>query len=62
MYRTDDPLNDFDRHEREQERMAAQFPKCDYCEKVIDDHYYYINGEVYCEGCLQENFYHSIEL
>lgn len=61
-YRTDDPYADFCSHEREQERLAAQLPECDYCGKHVDDHYYYIDGEIYCEDCLRENFYRSVEI
>ena len=62
MYRTDDPLADYDRHEREQEQLAASLPVCDYCGKPVDDHYYYIDGEIYCKDCLRENFYRSVEI
>lgn len=57
-----DNYDQWQRHEQEQERMAAQLPKCDYCEKTIDDHYYLINGEIYCEGCLNENFRMAVEV
>ncbi len=62
MYRTDDPVWDAERDYQEKEMLAADLPTCDYCEKVIDDHYYLIDGEIYCEGCLHENFYKSVEL
>lgn len=62
MPRTDDPLMDFDRHQREQERLAAQLPECDYCGKPVDDYYYNINGEIICEDCLNENFRVTVEI
>mgnify|MGYP003324246704 CR=1 FL=1 len=61
-YRTDDPYADFCSHEREQERLAAQLPECDYCGRTIDDHYYSINGEILCEICMDENFRMTVEI
>lgn len=62
MYRTDDPLMDFDRWERQKERMAEKLPECDYCGKPVDDYYYNINGEIICEDCLNENFRVTVEI
>ncbi len=62
MYRTDDPYADFCSHEREQERLAAQLPECDYCGSSIDDHYFNINGDIICEGCLNDNFRVTVEI
>lgn len=57
MFRTDDPIADFDRHDAEQERRLTDLPECDYCgEKITDDYYYNINGDVICEGCLKKHF------
>lgn len=62
MFRTDDPLMDFDRWERQKEQQAASLPECDHCEKPIDDYYWNINGEIFCEGCLNENFRMAVEV
>lgn len=62
MYRTDSPLDDFDRYEREKERLEALLPKCDICGRTIDDHYYNIYGEIMCEICLDENFRLMVEI
>lgn len=56
MYRTDDPAADFDRYDREQAKAEAKLPHCDICGNAITDHYYNINGEIYCEECLDDNF------
>lgn len=61
-YRTDDPLADHDRFEREQELLAAKLPTCDYCEKPVDDYYWNINGEIFCEDCLNEHFRMAVEV
>ena len=62
MYRTDDPLADHDRWQREQERLADKLPECDYCGKTVDDYYYNINGDIICEDCLNENFRVTVEI
>lgn len=55
MYRTDDPLADFDRHEAEQERKRRRIPRCSECDEHIQDEYaYYINGEWICEECMRQ--------
>lgn len=54
---SDDPLRDFARHDAESEEEAANLPKCDCClEPIFDDFYWEIDGEKYCENCLNENF------
>lgn len=62
MYRTDDPLDDFDRYEREKERLEALLPKCDICGRTVDEHYYNIYGETVCEDCLDEHFRVTVEI
>lgn len=57
MLYSDDPLMDFEHHDREQAKRLAKLPKCDYCEDPVqDDFYYEINGEVICECCLDRFF------
>ena len=35
---------------------------CDYCDKPItDDHCYEINGDVYCQECLDNNFRKEVD-
>ncbi len=48
-------------HEAEQERRYQRWlksrPICDCCgERITDDYYYDINGTIYCEDCLNEEF------
>lgn len=62
FYRTDDPLEDFARHDLEQQSELDKLPKCDYCGHTItDEHLYDINGDVICEGCLKDHFRKPIE-
>ena len=57
MYITNDPIADFNRYDAEQERRYEELPECDYCgEKITDDYYYEINGDLICEDCLKRNF------
>lgn len=49
-------------HEREQERKLAERPVCDICDHPIqDDHFYQINGDNVCTGCLDDQFRKEIE-
>ncbi len=54
---SDDPLMDFEHHDREQAKRLAELPVCDICDDPIqDDFYYEINGENICEHCLDQFF------
>lgn len=61
MYRTDDPAADFDRYDRYQAKEEAKLPHCDRCGCAIDDHYYNINGDIFCKECLDDEFRHDVE-
>ena len=62
-FRTGDPHDDFDRLDREQAAQEAELPKCDICDHPIqDDHYYEINGDHICPGCLNDHFRKEIEI
>jgi hypothetical protein len=53
MYRTDDPVADWDAHCAEQERQAAKLPHCSECEHPITTEMCFsINGELICENCM----------
>ena len=57
--RTDDPVRDFHRHDAEQEEALKKLPQCCCCEKdeyIQDDHYFLIEGDIYCEEHMVENF------
>lgn len=57
MYRTDDPIADYERHEADQEAKLDKLPKCDICgEHIQDDYLYDINGDIFCEECLNKYF------
>lgn len=62
MYRTDDPIADFNRWDNDQQKQLDRLPKCADCgEPVQDDHYYLINDEVICPACLESNYRKAIE-
>lgn len=55
MFYSDDPLRDFERHDREQAKWLEKLPVCsECCEPVQDDHYYLINEKVICPRCLED--------
>lgn len=57
IYRTDDPLADFDRHDTEESARLKRLPVCSECGNPIQDEYMYlIDGEPICEECLNKNY------
>lgn len=61
MYRTDDPVADFERYDAEMAREEARLPRCEYCGEAIYEKYYEINGKIVCEDCLNDLFAHYVE-
>lgn len=60
---TDDPIQDFLRYDREQQRKLDKLPKCDICGEPLQDGYYYlINGEALCHDCLDNNYREEVEI
>lgn len=57
IFRTDDPIRDFNAWEAEQESWLSRRPVCADCDEPIqDDHYFDINGEVICPNCMDANY------
>jgi len=53
IFRTDDPIADFNRYDAEQQRRLKKRPKCRRCnEHIQDDEAYYIEGDWICENCI----------
>ena len=62
MFRTDDPLADFDRYDAKQQRELDKLPVCVDCgEAVTDDHFYLINDEVICPDCLDAGYRKAVD-
>lgn len=62
MFYSDNPLMDFEHHDREQAKRLAELPKCDICDQPIqDDHYYLINGDNVCSECLENEFRKDVD-
>ena len=58
MYRTDDPLADFDRYEQDREAELEKLPECAYCgEKITDAYAFHIDGEWYHKDCFESEYY-----
>ena len=54
---TDDPVQDFARHDHEQEEWLNSRPKCAYCGKPIqDERLMFIDGETYHIECAEIRF------
>lgn len=61
-YRTDNPLSDFERHERRQQKWLDSRPVCDNCDEPIqEDHYYLINGDNICPHCMETDFRKAVD-
>lgn len=57
-----DNYDQWEAHEREQERRLAKLPECADCgNPVQDDHYYLINDEVICPDCLESGYRKNTE-
>lgn len=49
-------------HDAEQNRLLSRLPVCSYCvEPAQDEHFYLINDEVICMGCLNDNFRKAVD-
>lgn len=56
IYRSDNPIADFDRWDAGLNKMLERLPLCSECENPIqDEHCYEFNGELICEDCLHTN-------
>lgn len=62
MFRTDDPIVDFHRHDAEQCEELSKRPMCESCEEHIqDEHYFDIGGTTLCEECLNDTYRKSVD-
>jgi hypothetical protein len=49
-------------HESEQECELEKCPECSVCgHKITDNYLYEIDGELYCEDCMNDRFQMSLE-
>ena len=60
LYRSDDPVRDAERYMMAQDIRLARRPKCDCCDKHIQDdsalHYVTSKVDVWiCLGCVEDN-------
>lgn len=56
-FRSGDPLDDFERLERENERYAKRCPVCCHCgEPIMDNKMFVINDNYYHIECAEDEF------
>ena len=59
---TDDPIADFNYHERQQQAELDRLPRCSECgEPIQDDFLGDIEGTIYCLECFDEKFIKATE-
>lgn len=49
-------------HERQQERKRESLPQCDRCHDKIQEYFFDIYGDIYCEECAQKLFKKEVTL
>jgi formylmethanofuran dehydrogenase subunit E len=61
-FRHGDPLDDFNRLDRKQAEAEARLPVCDECkQRINEEDYYDIDGEILCEECMKNRYKRSTE-
>lgn len=59
---SNDPIADFNRYDKEQQRELEKRPKCVLCgEHIQDDDCFVICNDIICEDCLNDNHRRSTE-
>lgn len=61
MFRTDDPVRDFDRYDMAMAQREAKLPVCDKCHKRINEDFFNIEGDILCEKCMHDEYGQSLE-
>ena len=57
-----DAYDFFEEYDREQNSKIQELPVCCYCDEPIqDESAYCINGDWYCESCLENHFKKYVE-
>lgn len=57
FYYSGDPVADYNSYCDEQEKEEAKLPVCDVCgETIYDEFCYDIDGDIFCEKCMKDNF------
>ena len=63
VYFTDDPASDFSYYDQEQARRLAHRPVCLKCgEHIQEEHYFYIDGRIWCQDCMENEFRRVVEV
>lgn len=49
-------------HDRRQEMQRERLPKCDRCKEEIQEYFFDIYGDIYCEDCAHKLFRREVVL
>lgn len=62
MFRTDNPVADFERYSAEQERQMDRLPECCECgHKIQDEYCFEVSDEYICERCMNNNHRKAVD-
>ncbi len=63
FFRTDDPVADFHRYDREQDRRLKLLPTCERCGDAIQqEKAVCINGFWFCDECLESHYRKEVDV
>ena len=52
VFRSNDPVRDFAKWDREQQEWENSLPRCHSCRETVDDYVFDIDGEILCIECM----------
>jgi transposase len=61
IFRSNDPIADFQRRERERQEWEDSLPHSDHCDEPVDDYVYDIDGEILCIQCMIDKYRRDAE-
>ena len=62
LFRTDNPIADFNRYDAECEAWLKSRPECSHCgHHIQEDLAYHVNDEGWHKSCFDNNFLKSVE-
>lgn len=67
VFYSSNPISDADRYldyvEKSEQEYLSMCPECCCChDKITDDEFFGIDGDIYCEDCMKDKFAFSVDL